>query len=99
MHRPDTDTDPLASMRDDKGKLPSFAWPGGYPIIYLTQENDILCPSCANDVDPYDPDTFDMDKPVACDCYWEGPHIQCDGCNGTIESAYGDPYADERGTE
>jgi len=71
---------------NSNGELDAFAWPGGYPIIYLDKENSVLCAKCAtkslNDED---------DKPVACDVYYEGPTLQCDGCNADIESAYGDP--------
>jgi hypothetical protein len=75
----------LDSIRDDKGQLPAFAWPGGYPIVYLDREGNILCPDCANR------ETDALQAPVACDVYYEGPPIQCDDCSGTIDSAYGNP--------
>lgn len=28
---------------------PSFAWPGGYPIGYLTDDGEYLCARCVND--------------------------------------------------
>lgn len=78
--------------RDEQGKLPAYAWPGGYPMYYLTADNGVLCPDCANqpDVDYTDP----HDKQwhiVAGDVHWEGEAMQCDHCNGQIESAYGEP--------
>lgn len=37
-------------LRDEKtGKLPSYAWPGGYPVFYLMDDCETLCPACAND--------------------------------------------------
>ena len=79
--------------RDRDGKLPSFAWPGGYPIIYIDKENSELCPSCATkSLD--DPDELPQFKPVAFDVYYEGPAFTCDQCSTVIESAYGDPSED-----
>lgn len=77
-------------MRDEDGKLPAFAWPGGYPIIYFASDMGTLCPKCANAF-VTGRDTEEQLKPVACDIYWEGPTIQCEHCNADIESAYGDP--------
>ena len=37
--------------RLEDGKLPSYAWPGGYPIYYLDGSNCILCPDCANSIE------------------------------------------------
>ena len=31
-----------------EGELVSYAWPGGYPVIYITEDNGVLCPDCAN---------------------------------------------------
>jgi hypothetical protein len=80
----------LDKIRDENGKLPAYAWPGGYQIIYLDRGNSVLCPACANKSDT-DPDELPQFKPVAGDIYYEGPTIQCDQCNADIESAYGDP--------
>jgi hypothetical protein len=73
----------------NNGKLPAYAWPGGYPIIYLTASNDVLCPDCANKpVDEY------SDPPVSYGPFWEGEPLTCDDCGKEIESAYGDPEAE-----
>jgi hypothetical protein len=80
----------LTELRDSTsdGTLPAYAWPGGYPIVYYTEEGLTLCHRCAND-----PDTSD---PVAdADVYWEGPAIVCEDKGETIESAYGDPDEEE----
>jgi hypothetical protein len=33
--------------RDEAGKLITYAWPGGYPVFYVTADAGILCPDCA----------------------------------------------------
>lgn len=76
--------------RDSAGKLPAFAWPGGYPVFYLAADNGILCPKCANNY-VEGRDNEKQLKPIAGDVYWEGPTMQCEHCNADIESAYGDP--------
>jgi len=38
-----------AAMRDEAGKLPAYAWPGGYAIAYLCADGEWLCATCAND--------------------------------------------------
>lgn len=86
---------PLKSFRDEAtGKFISFAWPGGYPIIYLDKNNSVFCPDCANDIDPNGeiPD----DPIIAGDIFYEGAPMECDGgCGKMIESAYGDPDEDD----
>ena len=78
----------LAEIRDENGKLPAFAWPGGYPLLYLDGENNTLCPDCANKEGYSSP-------VVAVDVYYEGPTLHCDDCSAAIESAYGDPWEEK----
>ena len=89
----------LDTLRDSKGQLPAFAWPGGYPLIYQTQDGGILCPTCANGGNDSDASTARGTDPqwhvVDGDVYWEGAALQCDHCYAPIESAYGDPDADD----
>jgi hypothetical protein len=73
----------LAHIRDARGKLPKYAWPGGYPMFYVTERNSVLCPDCANKEG-----AGSDDPPVAHDANWEDPSLYCDGCNDRIESAY-----------
>jgi len=35
----------LSEIRQVDGKLPAYAWPGAYPIVYLAKDNGILCPA------------------------------------------------------
>jgi hypothetical protein len=74
----------LGIEEQDKGKLlPSHTSLGCYPIIYISDVCDVLCATCASD------DTFEDDI-VAADIYYEGESIRCEGCDKTIESAYGE---------
>ena len=83
----------LDHIRDEQGKLPAYAWPGGYTILYLAKDNGILCPKCANAFNPAT-DNDEQLEPVAYDVYYEGPTEYCEHCNAEIESAYGDPEAE-----
>jgi YgiT-type zinc finger domain-containing protein len=73
--------------RTSDGKLPAYAWPGGYPIFYLASDNGVLCPSCANEYKP-GRDTEEQLKPVAADVNYEDPALFCEHCGKRIESAY-----------
>ena len=75
----------LDEIRDSEGKLPAYAWPGGYPLFYLTKRSNVLCPACAN------ADVENPDDPVeAYDANWEDSSLFCDDCGERIESAYAD---------
>ena len=89
----------LAEIRDENGQLPTYAWPGGYPIVYVMNDGEVLCPQCAND--PSNPvhETGEADgwRIEGYEIFWEGPPEQCAHCYREIDSAYGDP--DEEGRE
>jgi hypothetical protein len=84
----ETDMSELESLRASTadGRLPAYAWPGGYPIVYLTRNGLVLCPDCANK-----PEDEYGDPAVAGDVFWEGAPMECGDCGRQIESAYGDP--------
>lgn len=71
----------LAELRDDAGQLPKYAWPGGYPMFYLTEDGLTVCPKDANDPDTSDP-------PAEGGVNWEDPELFCDDCGERIPSAY-----------
>ena len=81
----------IDTIRDKDGKLPSYAWPGGYQILYLDRDNETLCPDCANDGDTC---SFGG-EPMAYFINWEGPSEYCYECNAHFESEYGDPEETE----
>lgn len=83
----------LAEMRK-KGKYDHYAWPGGYPLFYVTKDSGVLCPTCANEnaelcKDKDDPQWYI----VATDANWEDPDLYCDHCNKRIESTYAEDDA------
>ena len=71
-----------------------WAWPGGYPIIFVLDSGDVLCAECAK----REFLTHQTDS-VTADIHYEGPSIFCDECSKEIESAYGDPDAMIRGSD
>jgi hypothetical protein len=80
--------------RDSDGKLSAFAWPGGYPIVYICGDGGTLCPACANGENGSDASTTAEDKRwllIGADIHWEGEPMACDHCCAEIESAYGAP--------
>ena len=79
----------INDIRMDNGKLPAYAWPGGYPMFYLAKDNGVLCPKCANEFMP-DRDNDEQLEPVAYDVNWEDSALYCEHCNERIESAYGE---------
>lgn len=66
--------------------LPSFAWPGGYPIYYLDGGSSTLCPRCANESCE---DSIPSFRPAEFGIHYEGESLICDNCSAEIESAYG----------
>ena len=77
--------------RNSDGTLPAYAWPGGYPVLYLDGHNEVCCAECATkELDTAD-GCDERDKPVACFVHYEGPSEFCAVCNAEVESAYGDP--------
>lgn len=76
--------------RDTDGKLPAYAWPGGYPIYYFLEDGAVLCPACTNGANGSDAQTQDDPQwnVIASDVNWEDPNLLCDHCNTRIPSAY-----------
>lgn len=64
------------------GTLPSYAWPGGYPIFYVTDQGTILCPEHANVEHEYNDELI-----VAADINYEDDSLYCEH-GERIESAY-----------
>ena len=66
---------------ENNGKLPDFAWPGGYPMYYINDRGEAFCPDCAN--------KGGHDE-VNGEANWENTDLYCDDCGKRIESAYGE---------
>jgi hypothetical protein len=83
----------MGIVRNADGTLPAYAWPGGCPLFYLTDDGGVLCPDCANGKNGSEASEHAEPRSgwrlVGCDAHWEGTPHQCDHCNACIESAYG----------
>lgn len=73
----------------------AYAWPGGYPLYYITEDCGILCPKCANEnlaLTLSDYPEYKGANPeweiVASEINWEDGHLFCDHCNDNIKPAY-----------
>ncbi len=71
-------------------ELPSYAWPGGYQMIYFI-DGDAVCPKCIMEVlrETYMTGREQISRDIFC----EGPSEICSECGEKIKSAYGDPNA------
>ena len=67
-------------LKDELGNFIDYAWPGGYPVFYLTRDS-VLCPTCANET---------PEDVISGDANWEDSSLYCDECSQRIESAYAD---------
>ena len=72
-----------------KSPFPTFAFPGGYPLFYITRDGGVLCPNCSNKhqelvSDPSDTQWFI----VAHEINYEDVDLSCDHCYGRIPAAY-----------
>lgn len=78
--------------------LPSFAWPGGYPVFYVFRDGGVCCPTCANrHIDEIDQERNNSHGGwalAASDVNWEDDDMTCDHCGKLIPSAYGNPKGD-----
>ena len=70
----------------------SYAWPGGYTIIFQDQ-GEILCAECAKK--SYLSRDYDIDQGIYSGIYYEGPSEYCYECGEEIQASYGDPDEEE----
>ena len=78
----------LSQLRSStpNGVLPAYAWPGGYPLEYITKDGLMICPSCAN----LGEEAGGLTDPVVeGEIFWEGDTYPCEDCGKPISSAYG----------
>jgi len=71
-----------------KGRPREFSSVGGYPIFYA-REGAAHCPVCALEAEQAG-DLMDTAR-----VNWEDHELFCDNCSERVESAYGEPEADE----
>ncbi len=80
-------------MEVSRQPLDSWAWPGGYPIFYITSDGAALCPDCVNkEIEQIDASVTAKEndgwRVVAADINYEDGELTCDHCSKRIESAY-----------
>jgi hypothetical protein len=68
-------------QRTSNGGLASHTFPGCYPLYYVTDGNEVLCPDCANAVT--------NQETLIADANYEDESLYCDVCSNHIDSAYG----------
>ena len=75
-----------------------YAWPGGYPTLYVMRDGGTICAQCAQDnkalikeamLDGYD-DQWVIDAQEIVFENTEG--LYCDNCDAIHEAAYGDTF-------
>lgn len=85
-------------MEVSRKPLDDYAWPGGYPMIYVFKDGGVCCPDCANkniediDANMRGESRFNSHGGWALggvDVHYEGDPETCDHCGKQIESAYG----------
>lgn len=83
----------VSARRDFDDKLPGFAWPGGYPLVYFTGHGEALCRDCATkeldelcDADARLPFGDDSNLKYM-DVNYEDTYI-CEECNTVMHGAY-----------
>lgn len=93
----------LAKYRYPDGSVHRYAWPGGYPLYYMTADCGVLCPLCvdaeAEVIAEADATNDEQWRLIAADVNWEDPRLYCDHCDERIESAYAEPNENETETE
>lgn len=77
----------ILAKKDESGKYPAWAWPGGYPIYYVVDKDcSVICPKCLNErAEELKSEGADR---ILMDANYEDPELFCDFCNERIESAY-----------
>jgi hypothetical protein len=75
----------------NEGSIPEFAWPGGYPMYYITSDGGVLSPKAVVEneslcSDPDDPQWHIIGHQIN----WEDENLTCDHTGDRIPSAYGE---------
>ncbi len=93
-----TSTLNLKALEMENGQVQAYAWPGGYPMFFVCEDNGVLCPACVNKerklIDAAAADHDAQWNVVAADINYEDDSLYCDNCSQRIESAYAEPEAD-----
>ena len=68
-----------------------YAWPGGYQLIHLMDDGEVLCNKCIQDKEVHEGGEADGWRYEGSDIHWEGESLYCAHCNAELESEYGIP--------
>lgn len=88
----------MTLQRNERGTFDAYAWPGGYPILYLFADGEVCCAGCASGENGSEASESASDpgwRLVGADIHWEGEPERCAHCGAQIESAYGEPEPTE----
>ena len=77
-------------LRLSNGELPTVSSLGCYPLFYLTDCNEVVCPECANTEEAFQESDFPGDNLVSVDVNYESECLYCEVCDERIPSAYGE---------
>jgi len=75
-------TDTQARYLEHEDTYPAFAWTGGYTIIYVDKDGDVLCSKCAVQ-------TMADGGEISHDTHDEGDPEECAQCGHVMKSSYG----------
>ena len=75
----------------DTGKmqLDAYAWPGGYPLMAVANDGEVVCVDCCNNEEQFGINKDGDFGIAAITVHWEGEPEICCHCNKEIDSAYG----------
>lgn len=58
-------------LDDNEGQLPTYAWPGGYPLYFICADNEVSCPKCAEHF------TYDnIEYTCGCECHTDSNQLE-----------------------
>lgn len=83
----------LSIARNHRFRFEYYSWPGGYPIIYITEDGGIICPDCCNSEQSLIRDAWKRNDNtggwyvVTPDIHYEGIE-HCDNCGKVCDPAY-----------
>jgi hypothetical protein len=83
----------IESISASTGEVTKYAWPGGYPVYYVTSDGASLCASCVDkEIKTILESTLESSRDgwavEGADINWEDSNLFCDHCSKRIESAY-----------
>ena len=73
--------------------IEAYAWPGGYPIVYVMNDGECMCPQCVKDnleqiKAATESQAQDGWQIVGDDINYEDQDMYCCNCNEKIDPAY-----------